>query len=110
MSYPWDRPSSGGSGKHPTADQVTSHKDIRSITHHLQELFHHLAEGYVTSHPEMKNSTCFRRCATFTLTVTATQDSSVAGGLINGAAWNSANRRQGEKSGSMRVRNPVFNY
>lgn len=72
VSYPWDRPSSGGSGKHPTADQ---------------ELFHHLAEGYVTSHPGMKNSTCFR---------------SVAGGLINGAAWNSANRRQGQKSGSMR--------
>lgn len=63
VTYPWDNPSSRPGQEHNTADQ---------------ELFLHLAKGYVRSHPEMANSSCYR---------------SVEGGIVNGAFWNHNNRR-----------------
>ena len=46
VSYPWDQPSPVRGQPHLTADQ---------------DIFLHMAEDYVTTHPEMANSSCYRR-------------------------------------------------
>jgi len=71
VTYPWDRPSSPSGQEHTTADK---------------DLFLHLANGYVNTHPELANSSCYR---------------SVEGGVVNGALWNNRNRR-GAVGGSMK--------
>jgi len=73
VSYPWDRPNPTSRGsKHLTADEV---------------LFETFAQDFVSSHPNMANSSCFR---------------TVAGGVVNAALWNSPNTRKGKVVGSMK--------
>jgi len=77
VTYPWDRPSSSPGQEHTTPDI---------------ELFLHLSKGYVDTHPEMANSSCYR---------------SVEGGMVNGALWNNRNRR-GAVGGSMKDFSYIF--
>ena len=73
VSYPWDRPNPASKrSKHLTADEV---------------LFETFARDFVSSHPTMANSSCFR---------------TVAGGVVNAALWNSANTGKGKVVGSMK--------
>jgi len=70
VTYPFDF-QNNGAGTNLTPDQ---------------DLFDHLARGYVDNHPTMKGSTCFRRAE---------------GGMANGAEWYSRNSK-GSTAGSMK--------